>query len=326
MKKNSISLLKLPDLAFSRLYLRFFHEKNSLIVIGLHNLFSNRKEISKNQVDPQQKMTIDVFRKIIEYFLKNDYTFISQNDILNGLNSEKNYIMITFDDGYYNNQNALPILKKYQVPATFFISTDHIKNNKCFWWDVLYRERIKLDNSLKDIQHEQKNLKSKTSKEIEKYLKDLFGDESFIPLSDIDRPFTPSELMEFSKEKYVFLGNHTNDHAILTNYSSNEVKKQVLSAQTTLKDITGLTPIIISYPNGGYSKEIIRISKEIGCKFGITSDYRKNYLPLDSQNDNLMRLGRFLIEGKTNLRKQCELLRSDIVLYHWISNLLHRKY
>jgi len=326
MIRNLINLLKLTDFAFSQLYLNLMKEKNSLIIIGLHNLFRNNKEIVQNHVDPQQGMTTDFFSQIVEHFLKNNYIFVSQEDIINGLNAEKKYIMVTFDDGYYNNYLALPILKKYQIPATFFISTNHVINNKCFWWDVLYREQIKSGISLTNIQGDRVKLKSKTSEEIEKNIKHLYGEESFNPISDIDRPFTPAELKIFSKEKFVFLGNHTSSHAILTNYYSNEIKTQILSAQNTIEDITGITPITISYPDGSYTKEIIKISKEIGLKLGITVDHKKNTLPIDYQGDERMRLGRFLVEGRNNIDMQCGLLRSDIVLYHRILNFLQKRY
>jgi peptidoglycan/xylan/chitin deacetylase (PgdA/CDA1 family) len=271
-------------------------------------------------------MTTDKFCQFVEYYLKHDYTFISQDDILNGLVTEKKYIMITFDDGYYNNQYALPILKKYKIPATFFISTNHVKYNKCFWWDVLYRERIKLGVSVNDISLEREQLKTKTNEEIEKYLKDMFGEGSFTPIGNIDRSFTPSELKNFSKEEFVFLGNHTSDHAILTNYSSNEIKSQILNAHNTINEITGITPTIISYPNGNHSNEIIRISKEIGYKLGVTVDNKKNYFPIDLQTDDCMRLGRFYLSGSENIIKQCEFFRSDIIVSHRISNLLRRRH
>ena len=41
--------------------------------------------------------------------------------------------MLTFDDGYYNNHLALPVLEEFDVPALFFISTNHVKQQKCFW-------------------------------------------------------------------------------------------------------------------------------------------------------------------------------------------------
>ncbi|GGK56517.1 hypothetical protein GCM10011405_00810 [Rufibacter glacialis] len=47
-------------------------------------------------------------------------------------------IAITFDDGYLDNYAvAKPLLEKYQLPATFFVSTGNIDAQKEFWWDEL---------------------------------------------------------------------------------------------------------------------------------------------------------------------------------------------
>jgi peptidoglycan/xylan/chitin deacetylase (PgdA/CDA1 family) len=45
-------------------------------------------------------------------------------------------VVVTFDDGYRDNfVNAAPILLKYEVPATFFITTGYINTEKVFDWD-----------------------------------------------------------------------------------------------------------------------------------------------------------------------------------------------
>jgi peptidoglycan/xylan/chitin deacetylase (PgdA/CDA1 family) len=50
----------------------------------------------------------------------------------------KNSIAITFDDGYIDNfKIAKPLLEKYGIPATFFITSS--SNEKEFWWDELER-------------------------------------------------------------------------------------------------------------------------------------------------------------------------------------------
>jgi peptidoglycan/xylan/chitin deacetylase (PgdA/CDA1 family) len=45
-------------------------------------------------------------------------------------------LAITFDDGYRDNHDhAAPILKKYNLPATFFVATHFIGTDFVPWWD-----------------------------------------------------------------------------------------------------------------------------------------------------------------------------------------------
>lgn len=47
---------------------------------------------------------------------------------------------ITFDDGYANNLHlAKPLLEKYQIPATVFVTTEYLTNPREYWWDELER-------------------------------------------------------------------------------------------------------------------------------------------------------------------------------------------
>ena len=47
-------------------------------------------------------------------------------------------VALTFDDGYIDNYNqAKPLLEKYSIPATFFITTKNCERQRPFWWDEL---------------------------------------------------------------------------------------------------------------------------------------------------------------------------------------------
>lgn len=323
---NALSVtIKAIDELISRMHLFFFKEKSSLMTFLFHGLFNDKNEIKLNAVDPQQAITTDIFRQFIEYYLERDYSFIYPQDILNGLENEKKYILITFDDGYYNNHLALPILQEYQVPSVFFISANHIAENKCFWWDIIYRERIKRGTLLEQITKEYEALKKKKNEEIEAFIIDTFGKKALCPIGDIDRPFTPSELNSFSKEQFVSLGNHTSNHAILTNYNPTEIKAEIKNAQDAIFSFTGITPIIISYPNGNFSKEVLNISKELGLKLGITVIEQKNYLPINIQGIDAFLLRRFILWGDKNIAKQCAVFRSDIYLFNTVKKIVKGK-
>lgn len=49
-------------------------------------------------------------------------------------------IVITFDDGYADNlYKAKPLLEKYDIPATVFVTTGGIDQKHEFWWDEIDR-------------------------------------------------------------------------------------------------------------------------------------------------------------------------------------------
>jgi peptidoglycan/xylan/chitin deacetylase (PgdA/CDA1 family) len=59
---------------------------------------------------------------------------------LRNKNHNQRWIVLTFDDGYADNlYYAKPLLERYDVPSTFFISTGNVDKDREFWWDELER-------------------------------------------------------------------------------------------------------------------------------------------------------------------------------------------
>lgn len=309
------NLVRATDAVIARAYLAMFRERHALMSFLFHSLFRNEREIARNMVDPLERTTAAKFRQLVEYYLEHGYRFISPDDLIAGIGPEGKYALITFDDGYFNNALALPILEEFNVPAVFFISTNHILENKCYWWDVLYRERLAQGATPRRVYREAIAMKSKRTEQIESELLSRFGPEALKPRSDIDRPFTPGELRDFARSPHVHLGNHTANHAILTNYSADEMRRQIAGAQESLMAMTGATANAIAYPNGAHNPEIMQACREIGLKVGFTIRPEKSALPLGDRSSDLLRLGRFCPTGDGPIINQCRTYRSDFLLY-----------
>ncbi len=78
-------------------------------------------------------------------FLKEKYKIIPLLELSNKITNktlEGDELAITFDDGYKDNlTNALPILEKYNIPATIFVTTSQIGEKASFEWDYGYSEK-----------------------------------------------------------------------------------------------------------------------------------------------------------------------------------------
>lgn len=62
-------------------------------------------------------------------YIKNNFKTVFFKD-LEASKSIENKIILTFDDGYYNNlQYLIPLLERHQLKATIFIPTEFIQNN-----------------------------------------------------------------------------------------------------------------------------------------------------------------------------------------------------
>lgn len=307
------------------LILNFTNEKNKLLIFYFHSLYESEKQKDQHHIDPQNNITVSQLDDFVAYFLHHNYTFIDEKALLTNLDTNKAYIMLTFDDGYFNNLLALDVLNKYKVPAVFFITMANVLQHKSYWWDVIYKFRHKEGASLDKIRKEQAQLKNYKFDYIDNYIENNFGKNAVQPWSDIDRPFTPAELKLFADNPYVTIGNHTQNHSILTNYDMEEIRSEIELCNKALQDITGKLPESIAFPNGNFNDDVLEVSKQSGMKFIYTTQYFSNALPFA---DKLMlKLDRFMAKP-TDIKNYGSFTRmgySPASLYEGMKGMLKGK-
>jgi peptidoglycan/xylan/chitin deacetylase (PgdA/CDA1 family) len=72
--------------------------------------------------------------------LRRFYQPVRLSQLARGRAVQNRMVAVTFDDGYADNlHEALPILKRNDIPATFFLTSGMLGVAREFWWDELER-------------------------------------------------------------------------------------------------------------------------------------------------------------------------------------------
>jgi peptidoglycan/xylan/chitin deacetylase (PgdA/CDA1 family) len=289
-------------------------ERNGLLTLFYHSLFENEKEIDSGVINPLEQVTVAQLRTLIDYFLRNDYSIVSINDVARGLDTGKKHLLLTFDDGYFNNHRALPILKEFDATAVIFLAANHVRDGRPFWWDVLYRIRRGQGRALEEISAECARLNTQRHDVIESAVQAAAPTVPFKTVCDLDRPLKPSEVRELAATGRFYFENHTVNHAVLSAYSSDEIFQEIAGAQTAIEEMSGRKPIAIAYPNGSYSPIAAECARRAGLSLGFSTLPKKEYSGTWGDSENRMRIGRFNPFGRKSIEEQAAFFRSDVLL------------
>ena len=108
---------------------KFLYKK---LILTYHRIVENKNQV--NSEINSISVTIKTFERQI-ILLKKKFNIVSIDEILKIDNKFKNNLAITFDDGYKDNlTNAVPILEKFNVPATIYVTTRFLENKWDMWW------------------------------------------------------------------------------------------------------------------------------------------------------------------------------------------------
>ena len=116
--------------------LRLFNKlKNTVLqksmVLLYHRIAEPEVDIWDLSVSP------DRFEQQLQV-LKKRMKIVSLQELIRTKSLFKNRVAITFDDGYIDNYKmAKPILEKYEIPATFFVTSRQDQCECEYWWDIL---------------------------------------------------------------------------------------------------------------------------------------------------------------------------------------------
>ena len=207
-------------------------------------------------------VTPQIVEEDLRYLSTHGYKTVTVNDLIDYIQYDKPLpekpVMITADDGFYNNYCYLvPLLQKYKYSAIIsFVGqyTDYTAVNDphvpeysyCTWEDI---------NTIVD-----------------------------------------TNVIELGNHTYDMHSNSERNGCAKLSYETEEQYKQVLTSdigklQREFSTNTGITPIVFAYPFGYISRESVPILKSLGFKATLTCYEMPNYITKDM--DCLFGLNRY---------------------------------
>ena len=213
-------------------------EETAVPIIMYHGLLKDPARVGKYVITPSQ------FESDLKYIQEHGFTTISMTQLIDyvdhGTPLPENPVILTFDDGYYNNYlYAYPLLQKYQMKAAISIigkQTDDYSSrdeNNAYYshctWDQL---RDMSNSGLVEVQNHTYNLHTNTK----------------------GRNGCAKNAME-SLEDYT---------AMLTG--------DVGKLQREIQEEIGVLPNTFTYPFGSFTKETRQIIRGMGFRATLSSE------------------------------------------------------
>lgn len=200
----------------------------------------------------------------------------------------------TFDDGYRDNyEHAFPLLSRYRVPATIYLSVDHIDGKRTFWYERLASA---VNNSragqldllaegigrypVRDQSDRQaaltmlNRLLKRHNDETREHLLDVIAERLGAPLGHSLSPMLTWDMIKEMAAGNITFGSHTLSHPILSKETIERVQAELRGSKDVLERTLARRITSFAYPNGAaddFNAEVVAEVKRAGYRHACTT-------------------------------------------------------
>ena len=266
-----------------------FSRQRSLAVVNYHRVLARPDPLLETEPD------VATFHWQMA-LLANCFNVMPLHEALRALDEGRlppRAVCITFDDGYRSVHDlALPILRKFDLPATVFVTTGFIGADAGNMWNdrIIHAvQSLAAGNlDLSDIGLENYSLRSLEERkqttlrliEAGKYLPPIERDSLVERLDRMSGQhhdalmLTPDMLTTLDRNG-VEIGAHTISHPILTSLDDNSARAEIVTSKRQLEDLIGKPVRLFAYPNGkvgqDYDARHVEMVRQAGFSAAFTT-------------------------------------------------------
>jgi len=214
------------------------------------------------------------------------YNVVTMDDVSSHIGESeytlpKNAAVVTFDDGYRDTlTQALPVLERYSVPATIYVTTDLVGDQYGpfeFRLAEALRNRAGKSISSLELGIDLSGSISNNPEKIYRFLRGNPGKRTTI-LDKIENEspsgttmLTDEELRVISEHRLITIGAHGHHHVPLTTLSKCAIDESISECISVLEEIIGYSPNHSSYPYGSYNRDVINAVRNLDFMTAVTT-------------------------------------------------------
>jgi peptidoglycan/xylan/chitin deacetylase (PgdA/CDA1 family) len=246
------------------------------------------------------EISADHIEDFLRYLRKSKYNVISLTEYIDALKYQRDTyktVVFTVDDGYRDFYlNAYPVFKKFEYPATVFLTSDFIEKKIFLWWNLIEyainqtdKTEIQLDvDGFGSLSLESKQQRESAISRIVQYCKKVPDNDraemvcSLTKKLGVDMPGQPcgsieplswDEVLEMSQNRIEFYP-HSKTHPIMTRIPYDKKLEELIEPKKLLEEKLKHPLDIFAYPNGtveDFDDETIKALRETGYKVAVTT-------------------------------------------------------
>ncbi|MCB0395310.1 MAG: polysaccharide deacetylase family protein [Flavobacteriales bacterium] len=262
------------------------------------------------------------FDRHLEY-LKKNFRIVSLDTMFKAYRSGQPFsgdtIAITFDDGFENNfTHAFPLIKKHQVPVTFFVSSVCLEEeNAILWPDLCDVLRVESGRTIshggyhftpygydwRDNEKHQylsdyiKHMGYDSRTNFIDFVREKFSFDEL--LTRVDKTqwklLNRAQIKEMADCEYVEIASHAHHHYNLAMIPPEDAFSEITKSREILEEAINKKVVSIAFPDGNYDERIKKYCLDAGYENLCAVRY---LLPGDSEDQSI--LPRHGISSTTN--------------------------
>lgn len=241
--------------------------------------------------------SVDEFNQQIAY-LKQHFHPMTFREVLDHVDGgsalPSGACVVTFDDGFADNfHHAFPVLKRWGVPASIFVSTGYLDSQETFWYDRLAHAvlitkagHVRMPGAPEIVLGRGIRARRPVVKSLLRDLKAMHDHrrrEAIAALHEQLLPGGPKAFRESAPMTWemaaemsrwgIEFGSHTVSHPVLSMLTHDALRSELRDSKLRIEQVLGKTIDVIAYPLGGADAFSPRVQEEVraaGYQIGLS--------------------------------------------------------